>query len=309
MEAQRISREREIARIASRQHGALTHRQLLGLGVDKSTVSRWVGRGRLHRIHRGVYLVGHTAVSDRGRWMSAVLVAGDGAALSRHAAAALWGIHRGRFHHIDVVSPNQHRPSAEVAFHRSSCLDPRDFTIVDGIPVTTVARTIVDLGDVMTPAQLARVMHEAAYLQLLDVNDVRAALQRVRGRRRTWCVTAALAMHSEGSVGTRSGLEDRMLAAVASWPVPRPRINVRVQLEDCSYELDMWWPNHGVCVEVDGPGHQRPQVQLADAARDAALAAVGIIVIRVTAEDLRRRRRHIRRRLESALAREWAGVG
>lgn len=295
------SRDAQLAALAARQHGGITLAQLQELGIARRTVERWVARGRLHRVHRGVYVVGHTAISDRGRWQCAVLAARAPAALSHRSAAALWGIRR-QVRRIDVVSPRPRRPSGEVTFHRTASLDAVDVTHVDGIAVTTVARTVVDLGAMLTPAQLARVMYEAEYHRLLDVAAVRDCVERFAKRPNAHVIRSALALNQSGSAGTRSRLEDRFLSLVESWGIPPPLLNEQLTVGGETFELDAWWPKARLCVEVDGPGHGRSRAMRADARRDGVLAAAGIHVMRVTSNDLRNRRRQLRRTLAEALS-------
>ena len=139
-----------IARLAARQHGLVTLAQLLAAGLDKSAIARRVRAGQLHRVYRGVYAVGHAGLSREGRFLAAVLGAGKGAALSHLAAAELWEVRRYRASLIDVVVPTRRRADG-VRVHETRTLHPRDVTTYKGIPVTTIARTLVDLSDVLTP--------------------------------------------------------------------------------------------------------------------------------------------------------------
>lgn len=269
---------------------------------------RWAARGRLHRVYRGVYVVGHMAVSERGTWAGAVLAAGAGACLCCSSAAHLWGIWRGRPERVvHVVSPRHHRAQRGVSFHRGAQLEGSDVDCVDGIPVTSVARTIVDLAEMLTPARLAAVMHEAHFVGLLDVADIRECLGRLAGRHRIAVAHAALVLHEAGSAGTRSRLEDRFLGIVGALDVPAPCINEHAKAAGRRYELDFWWKDEGLCVEIDGPGHLRPRTRRADAQRDAVLTGAGIRVLRFTAEDLQLRRRVVEHRLQTELLRDGHG--
>jgi hypothetical protein len=132
--------------------------RLRELGFADSAVGKRVATGRLHRMYRGVYAVGHLGVSQEARWMAAVLMAGEGAALSHLAAAELWRIWRRRVTGIDVVTPHQRSSRPGLRIHRCRRLDPRDVTVWHNIPVTTVARTLVDLTDQLDEHQLANVI-------------------------------------------------------------------------------------------------------------------------------------------------------
>jgi hypothetical protein len=178
---------------------------------------------------------------------------------------------------IDVIAPGNRRPRKGFRLHTCRDLDPRDVTIWRGIPVTTVPRTLVDLTDVLDWAQLANVIHEAAYRKLFDAAATRAAMERATGRHHLDVLERALAAHEAGSAGTRSDPEDRFLAALTRAGMPEPRVNTKI-------EVDFHWPELGLCVEVDGAGHDRPRTRRDDAARDRALIATGRRLIRVDAD-------------------------
>jgi hypothetical protein len=271
-----------LGRLAARQHGLVTAAQLAEAGLTTGAVAQRVANGRLHPKYRGVYAVGHARLSQHGRWMAAVLVAGDEAALSHLAAAKLWEIWRRKVRGIDVVAPTRRRDRPGVRMHWARRLDPRDVTVHDGIPVTTVARTLVDLSSVLTAAQLANVIHEAAFRNRFDLAATRRAMARAAGRHTLEVLDAALDAHAAGSAGTRSGLEDRYLAQVTGAGLPDPLVNTKV----AGIEVDFHWPGRGLCVEIDGPGHARPRTRDEDRARDAALRAAGHDVIRLMGEDL-----------------------
>jgi hypothetical protein len=144
-----------------------------------------------------------------------------------------------------------------------------------------MARTLVDLADLVDAPRLANVIHEAAFRDLFDLGAAREAMARAPGRRLR-VLERALEMHLRGSAGTRSGLEDRFLAAILDAGLPEPVVNARV----AGIEVDFHWPECGLCVEVDGPAHARPRARAQDARRDAALRAAGRTVVRVTAAEL-----------------------
>jgi hypothetical protein len=270
-------RDTQLARLAAKQHGLVTSVQLERLGFASATIAYRVSAGRLHPKHRGVYAVGHAKLSQEGEWLAAVLAAGPGAALSHLPAAALHAICRRRADGIHVIVPGRRRGRARFKVHCVKRLDPRDLTIWRGIPVTTVPRTLVDLTDVLDWAQLANVIHEAAYRKLFNAQATRAVMERASGRHNLDVLERALAAHEAGSAGTRSEAEDRFLAAATRAGLPEPRINTKI-------EVDFHWPELDLCVEVDGPGHDRPRTRRDDAARDHALTATGRQLIRVDAD-------------------------
>jgi very-short-patch-repair endonuclease len=264
----------QLAELAAGQHGVVTAKQL---GLSRPGIAYRVRVGTLHRVHRGVYAVGHDRLSERGRYMAAVLAAGKGAALSGLSAAALWKAWKRPVREIHVIAPRTRGPQEGLRIHTTRRLDPRDVTELDGIPVTTLARTLVDLTDVLTVHQLANVIHEAAYHELFDRKETYEAIQRANGRPNLTRLRQAL--ETDGA-GTRSNLEDRFLSLIAD--LPRPRVNTRI----AGLEVDFAWP--GLVVELDGPGHNRPRTQREDAERDKRLNAAGYTVRRITRDDLDR---------------------
>jgi Transcriptional regulator, AbiEi antitoxin len=256
--------------VAGRQYGLITTSQLLAAGLKRASISQRVRAGRLHPLYRGVYAAGHNRLSQEGRWMAAVLAAGKGAVLSHESAAKHWRLWRGRVQGIDVLTPGNRRARKGVRVHRARALDRRDVTIHRGIPITTPARTLVDLASVLTRYQLANVIHEAAFRNLFDTGAVREAMVRATGRH-TATLHAALQAHAAGSAGTRSALEDQFLE---TWEGPEPLVNTKI-------EVDMYWPAENLVVEIDGPGHERERTRREDEARDRALRAAAIEVVRL----------------------------
>jgi len=271
----------QLAEIAARQHGVVTAKQL---GLTRPKIAYRVNAGTLHRVYRGVYAVGHKRLSEKGMYMAAILAAGKGARLSGLSAAALWRAWRRPVREIHVTAPRGRHPQAGFRLHTTRHLDPRDVTTLDGIPVTTMARTLVDLTDVLTAHQIANVIHEAAFHELFDAQATREAMTRANGRPNLERLDQAL---EANGAGTRSDLEDRFLSLIAG--LPQPSVNTTIE----GIEVDFAWPD--LIVELDGPAHQRPRTQREDRERDAKLRAAGYDVIRLTAADLERPEKLLRR--------------
>jgi Transcriptional regulator, AbiEi antitoxin/Protein of unknown function (DUF559) len=271
----------QLAELAARQHGVLTTKQL---DLSSGSIARRLRTGTLHRVHRGVYALGHERLSEKGEYMAAVLAAGKGAALCGLSAAALWNAWRRPVREIHVLAPRGRGPQQGFRLHTTRHLDKRDVTELDGIAVTTVARTLVDLTDVLTAHQIANVIHEAAYHELFDRRATYEAIERANGRPNLTRLHQAL---EANGAGTRSYLEDRFLSLIAG--LPQPLVNTKI----ASIEVDFAWP--GLVVELDGPGHQRPRARQEDARRDVILKAAGYEVIRLTATDLDRPEELLRR--------------
>lgn len=282
-----------IAALAARQHGVVRLAQLLAAGLDESAVARRVAAGRLHRVYRGVYAVGHRGLSREGRWMAAVLAAGEGAALSHLCAACLWELKRLRTDFVDVVAPKRRTPKGPVRVHASRTLHDDDIVIRRGIPVTTVARMLVDLTDTSTPHELANLMHEAEFRSLLDLAAIDDAMTRANGRRNLAVLEQALELHDTGSAGVKSANERAFLRLAGR---PEPLTNVLVLGE----EVDAYWPDLRLVVEIDGTGHRRRRTRLDDDRRDAKLRASGYRVLRFTDTEVHERPDWVRARLAAA---------
>jgi very-short-patch-repair endonuclease len=269
--------------VAARQHGVVARDQLAALGILGTAVSRRLASGRLHRVHPGVYGVGHPPRTSEARWIAAVLACGSGAVLSHLDAAALWKIYKGEGARVHVTSTSQSgRRISGIAAHRARRLHPDDVTVKDGIPVTTVARTLVDLTDVLGPDRILRAMREADYLRLLDLDALNAAVQRGHGRRGLRVLNEALAHHTPGQI-VRDELEHRFAELVRAAGFPAPETNVRVQTRRRRYTVDCLWRKQCVAVELDGrAAHAREMAFEEDRARDAALSAIGLRPLRFT---------------------------
>jgi hypothetical protein len=274
--------------VAARQHGLITTAQLLASGMSRPAIARAARRGDLHRVALGVYAVGHVALSREAVWLAAVLSGGAGAALRGLSAGRLYEVSRFAAPVAEVVVPRRRTSRPGVRFHRANQLDPRDVTSHRGIPVTTMHRTLVDLADVLTPHQLANVMHEAAFRGRLVAPAVRDAMARVWGRPRLWVVERALELHAGGSAGTRSGAEDACLALVDG--MPEPLVNVSFE----GFERDFRWPERALVVEIDGPAHGRAHTRRDDAGRDRTLREAGCTILRFTDEEVHQRPRAVR---------------
>jgi hypothetical protein len=249
-----------VAVVASRQHGVVTSAQLAEAGIDRFGIHRRVRAGRLHRLHRGVYAVGHRSLSWRGRWLAVVLAAGDGAALSHTSAAALWEFLRPIQGPIHVSLPaavhRKSRPGLQI--HRSRTLAPHHITRRHDIAVTTPARTIEDIRTAVEPYLFRRALRQA----------------ELGGHR---------VPHLGTVRGTRSDLELLFLGLCDDHDLPRPLVNSRV----AGRRVDFFWPAHRLLVETDSWNYHRGSVAFEDDHdRDLALRARGISTRRYTGDQL-----------------------
>jgi hypothetical protein len=287
--------------VARRQHGLLTTRQLRACGLTPSMIHAWAHNGSLHRIHHGVYAVGHDALSREARWMAAVLAVGDDAALARFAAAVHWGMWRRSIPGwIDVVAPRSRVALDGVRTHASRTLICRDIARRAGLRVTTPARTILDLGDELTPWTLTNVIHEGAFRRRITRRAIEDQLRRNRGRQAVTVLRHAWELHLSGSAGTKSDFEDQVLAALLAGGVPEPRVNIDVAVAAGEQlQVDFVWPKGWLALEADGGGHGRMRTRAEDRERERKLRAAGWEVLRCTPDDYRVRVREIARLLEA----------
>src|SRR5215213_7525729 len=248
--------DRELAALAGRQHGVVSSAQLLRLGLTGDHVDLRRRRGRLHSLHRGVFAVGHMAVTKEGRWMAAVLAGGADALLSHAAAAALWRLRERVPAIADVTVARTRRPRRGIQFHRARV--PHDErTTLHGIPVTSMPRTILDLAAVLEARPLERAINEADYLRLTDALSLHDLIARYPRRRGTPRLRQALARRAAGATRTRSEMEELFLSLLERHGLPRPRINAHVQ--DIG-EVDCTWPSVRLAIELDGrQAHATPQ--------------------------------------------------
>jgi predicted transcriptional regulator of viral defense system len=277
-----------IAALADRQHGVAALHQLQLLGLSKSAVSRRARRGNLHRIHRGVYAVGYPKLTGRGQWMAAVLACGPKAVLSHRSAAGLWGLRADNRPKSDVTVPSPSaRPKPAIEVHRSVTLTADDTTSVDGIPCTSVARTLVDLGHVVNTRALERAVEQAEVERLFDLREVHRTLERVGPRRGSGLLSSVLENLAAPSL-TQSELEEAFLALCREAGVADPEVNAWMTLEDgTAIKVDFLWRNERLAVETDGhPYHRTRQSRERDTKRDQLLRLAGFEPVRFTGRQV-----------------------
>lgn len=235
------------------QNGVVTRDQLEGLGLNDQAIAKRVDRGRLHRIHQTVYSLTPRLMTERGKFMAAVLACGPDAVLSHRSAAYLWGIVDRWEAPIDVTAPNRRGRSPDgVAAHRDGSLQPIDKTTRHGIPCTSLARTLLDYGGVEPEWKVRKAVSEAEVLQILDPDAVRSVLRR--GRRRRGVARLRLIMDTlhPQTWRTRSELERRLLALCARVDIPEPEVNVWLDVPGGDpLQADFLWRDARLIVEAD----------------------------------------------------------
>lgn len=274
--------DRVIGALAARQWGVVARRQLVAGGVTVRMIERRVESGRLLRLHRGVYAVGHRRLRLEGIWLAAVLAVGPRAVLSHRDAAALHGLRPANHAQVDITNAGKAVQRRGIRVHSTRILDEQDITTVSDIPVTTVARTLVDLAGVVPRDHLAKAVKEAERNRTFDLRAIERALARTSRRPGPGhgVLTQAIREHRAlGLDATRSPLEDAFLRLVRSAGLPTPATNATIE----GLEVDAAWRAQRLVVELDGWAHHNDRHAFEhDRARDATLTAAGWRVVRFT---------------------------
>jgi very-short-patch-repair endonuclease/predicted transcriptional regulator of viral defense system len=276
------SPDEALADLAGRQHGVVAREQLTALGFTRDAVRRRVERKRLQRLHPGVYAVGHDALTSDSRRLAAVMACGPGALLSHRAAGAAQGL-LSSSPRFDVTVRHARAKREGLVIHRSRVIHPDDRSTVRGIPVTSVARTLVDLADALSEERLAKAVHEAEVQRVFDLRAVEAVVGRLPGRAGRRRLRRVLAAYRPDPHFLRSEAERRFKRLCERHHLPQPQFNINV----AGYEVDAYWPDASLAVEVDGAEtHHTRRAFHEDRARDRRLAGYGIRVVRLTSRDL-----------------------
>lgn len=276
--------DRGIAELAERQHGVVALGQLRDLGLGLNAVDKRTAAGRLHRVHQGVYAVGHRLLSANGHRMAAVLACGPDAVLSHRSAAALWGIRPDARNLIDVTAPGRRgRIPTGIDAHRHGSLRPADRTVLDGIPRTSVARTLLDLAGVVSVRELRNAITQSEVLRLFDLDSAQELIRRSRGRRGVARLKLAISLHDPRDELARYELERRFLEICRDSGLPSPIVNGPLSIGGASIVPDFLWRDAGLIVETDGrETHGTPRAFEEDRRRDQRLKVAGWEVLRFT---------------------------
>lgn len=294
-------RHRALARLAEQQHGVVSARQLRELGYSRSVMANAAAAGRLHRMHRGVYAVGHRRLDWHSRCLAAVLSCAP--AFASHASAGwIWGLLRYAPEWIDVTAPTRRRPKKELRVHHAG-LTARDCTEREDIPVTSLARTHLDLAATLPPPRIKRLLERSEELQIFDLTAFDELLARAAHHPGAKPLREALAIYRPDPTFTRSGLERRFLALVKSAGLPVPAMNCNV----AGLELDAYWEPERFAVELDVyETHGTRAAFERDRLRQEDLLLAGIAVDRITGPRLRREPQRVIERLGKLLAQRRA---
>jgi very-short-patch-repair endonuclease len=267
--------------LAGRHHGIVKRRQVREAGLSRREIDRRIEAGWLVPQHEGVYAVGHTALTYHSHLIAAVYACGEDALASHRSAGKLWGILRGT-QRIEVTGPRSRVPKNGFTLHRSRLIHDEDRATIDNIPVTSLARTLVDLADVLSEERLADAVNEAELRQIFDLKPVERVLERLPGRKGRHKLNRVLSAYRPVQPVTRSKGERLVYRICEQHRLPRPRVNAWVH----GYEVDFYLPEAGLVLEFDGGDvHRTTKAFYEDRKRDRVLAAKGIDVVRATDRD------------------------
>jgi very-short-patch-repair endonuclease len=270
-----------IAELASGRRGLVSRDQLLALDMSPSAITRRLATGRLHEIHQGVYAVGHRAITREAELLAAVMAGGGDSVLAHASAAELWGLPLELERDIHVISAtSESRPG--IVFHRNA-LSPEEVTTHKNIRVTTPERTIVDVANGLSVAQLEHLIRQARYEHLVSNASLATVADAHRGARGMRNLRRALDLSAESGGVSRSNLERRFLRFIRRYGLPRPELNYRIELPQRTVYADCAWPRQRLIVELDSRmAHHNEFAFEADRARDRDLLIAGWRTTRVT---------------------------
>ncbi|HET8755233.1 MAG TPA: DUF559 domain-containing protein [Solirubrobacteraceae bacterium] len=271
------ARDPAIAALADAQHGVVARSQLLNAGFTSAQIDGRLRAQRLHRLHQGVYAVGHRRLTVEGRWMAATLAVGG--LLSHATAAAAWDLRRtsSPLIHVTVHGDPGRKPRQDIRVHRSATLTPADTTVWRGIAITTPARTIVDLSRTLDGRALEHVVDLADQRGLIDFDRLRTA----------GSASLRAVLRAYRPAPTRSELEEALLRLCDDYGIERPETNTHIE----GIEVDAVWRDRRLIVEVDGYRyHRAPSRFESDREKDVVLGAKGWRVMRFTWRQVEARR-------------------
>jgi very-short-patch-repair endonuclease len=280
---------RAVATLASRQHGLVTSTQLRRAGLTKDALHRWLRDGRIHRVARGVYVLGQPHLGERGRIHAAVLACGPSAVVSHRSAAFLLGFGGRSPAVIDAIVADRRGSKIDgVRAHDVPYPAPHERVLLDGIPCTSAARTIVDLAGAYGEEDLNETFERAATAEVLDLGAIDAVLDAGPRRRGAPCLRRVIewwrpVAETANFEDARSLFEVKLLPLLAAAKLPMPRVNAPVQTLERILEVDLLWGRERFVVEADSRRHHTNQAAFArDRRRDRELMDVGHETLRVT---------------------------
>jgi hypothetical protein len=284
-------RKRRLAELAGSQGGVASLGQLRDIDLTQRAAEYRAKEGELHRVHRGVYAVGHRAIGRMGTLRAAVLACGEGAVVSHGTAAAFWDLREQWPALVDVTGGRQAgRKLDGIRCRRCRYPAPHEIVVPEGLPCTSPARTLVDSAGMLGTTSLQRMVERAAVRRLLDLGALDSAIQNAKRRRGISTLQAILAdwRTEDGSVpDLRSDFEALVLPRLVTMGLPRPTCNETLEIDGERIMVDFLWEEQQVVVETDGEGtHGTPVAFQRDRRRDQILVAAGYRVARATWDQM-----------------------
>jgi hypothetical protein len=298
---------RGVAELATSQGGVVSLDQLRDEGVTSKVAADRGRDGSLHRVHRGVYAVGHRSISRLTHLRAAVLACGEGAVISHGSAAALHGLWDYWPRFIDVTVPVEAgRKIDGIRCRRCRYPQPEEIEVRNGLPLTTLARTLVDLAGIGDLAALRKAVGRAAIRRKLDLQAADLAIYNAKGRRGLKALELALVPYrtKDGKPpDVRSDFETLILPELLDRGLPRPGCNAPIHVDGQRFLADFLWEGARVIVETDGrETHETPPAFQGDRRRDQVLVAAGYRVMRITWDQIHGERAAVLGRIERAVS-------
>ncbi len=294
-----------VAELAAKQHGLVTHAQLLRLGFSSGKIGRSSKALRLHRVHRGVYALGHAVLSDQARCLAAAMAGGRGAVVSHQAAAWLWKLQPECPKTIDVTVPQHGGKRDGIALHHSSTLVPEEHGKFGPIPATALPRTLLYLAATTSPRATWSAIERAERRGVLDLAEIDAMLRRRHGHRGAAQLRNALGIYREpGFYRARS--ERLLRALIRKAGLRQPKINTWVD----KFEIDAYWEEERFAVEIDGwETHRTRKAFEKDRLRQEEMKLAGIDVVPISARRIEQHPDEVGRHLALLLQRRRRELG
>lgn len=283
------------AKLADANEGVVDRDELLALGLSRRQIDGWLAKGRLHRLHEGVYVLGHRAISRRGRWIAALRAGGPNAALCGRSGASCRGLSIREGAAVEVcVPPTGRRSVGGIAIHAAR-LDPEEAGLFKGLPVASLAYPLLQLASTVSERTLETLMAEASHMGM-SASALEGQIQRARGRRGVRALRLA-ADGYRGDEATRSVPEADFMLLCQRRGIPPPVVNVPVG----DFEVDFLWPEATLIVDIDGFGpHRRRERFEGDRARAVKLRLSGYEYLPFTPRQVRDRSNWVARSVLTA---------
>jgi very-short-patch-repair endonuclease len=287
-----------VRRLAEAQGGHVTREQLLAVGIPRRTVEDWIRRGRLIRIYRGVYAVGHLPTNPLDRAKGALLATGPRSALAFQTALAHWQGLKVWPEPLELISASDRRPTGLVVHHCTTLLR-RDIRLMQGLRITSPARTALDIAPRVKTKRLTRIVNDLRHDNRLTVDQLKDIT--VRNPRHPGAKLIRDLIGDSQREPTRSELENAFLRLLKKYRLPIPQINVHV----AGHRVDAYFPDHQLIVELDGrlthgndwrPAFEEDRARVVD-----VLLATGLPTIRFTWDQITRRQRETATKLGAIL--------